>query len=155
MDEQNEFIDVAREAVSQLRRLSKDFPQLTSQHVKIALETWDEDMFRKGELVWLEKERKRLERNAMESRAVELIEAQMMDDALDMMNEEFSRDMGYDALIDLVGRERYISALQREAIELKHNSISPEQTADLWNSCGKPPVGGGRWTATAVSVLMR
>ncbi|MCU7797759.1 MAG: hypothetical protein KZQ75_11565 [Candidatus Thiodiazotropha sp. (ex Myrtea spinifera)] len=155
MDEQNQFIEVAREAVTQLKRLSKDFPQLTSSHVKVAVETWNEEMFRKGEVIWLEKEKKRLERRAMESRAEALIEAHLVDDALDMLNDEFSREMDYHALIDLAGRDKYIAALRREAIELKMNSISPEQTADLWNGSGRPPVGGGRWNATAVSVLMR
>lgn len=155
MDEQSQFIEIAREAVEQLRRISKDFPQLASKQVRIALDTWDEEMFKKGEVIWLQKEHKRLLRSAMETRAVELVEANMLDDALEMMNAEFDREMGFDALIDLIGRERYTEALKQEAAELKVNSISPEQTAELWNSAGKPPLGDGVWTATAVSVFMR
>jgi hypothetical protein len=154
MQAQNQFIEGAREAVTQLRRLTKDFPHLSSKNVKIAIETWNEEMFRRGEIIWFAKERKRLERSAMESRAEELLEAHLVDDVLDMLNAEFSREMDYHALIDLGGRDRYIAALRREAIELKQNSISPDLTADLWNSIGKPAVGGDRWNATAVSVLM-
>lgn len=153
MSTQNQFIEVAREAVTQLRRLTKDFPHLSTRHVKFAIETWNEEMFRKGEIIWLEKERKKLVRSAMESRAEELLEEHHVDDVLDILNTEFSREMDFHALIDLGGREKYIAALRREAIELKMNSISPEQTAELWNSVRKPAVGGDRWNATAVSVL--
>jgi hypothetical protein len=154
MEPDNEFIEVAREAVTQLTRLTRDFPRLSSQHVRIAIETWDEEMFRKGEIIWLEKVRKKHERSEMEQRAEALLETFHVDDALDMLNAEFSREMDYYALIDLGGRDRYIAALRREAIELKQNAISPELTADLWNSIGKPAVGGERWNAKAVSVLM-
>lgn len=150
----NQFIELAREAVTQLRRLTRDFPRLSSRDVRIAIETWDEEMFHKGEIVWLEKARKKLERSAMEQRAEALLETSLVDDALDMLNAEFSRELDYHALIDLGGKERYIDALRREAIELKQNSISPEQTADLWNSIGKPATGGERWNAKSVSVLM-
>jgi hypothetical protein len=154
MDEQSEFIKIAREAVDQLKRISRDFPQLASKQVRVAVETWDEDMFKKGELVWLQREHKRLLRSAMEARAEELVETALLDDALEMMNEEFDREMGFDALIDLVGRDRYTKALRREAVEFKENFISPEQIAELWNGSGKPSLGDGRWTATAVKVLM-
>jgi len=154
MPTENKFIEVAREAVSQLRRLTKDFPALSSSHVRHAIETWNEEMFHKGEVIWLEKERKRQERSALEKRATDLIETQLVDDVLDALNSEFSRQLDYRDLIDLTGRDRYIDAMRREAEELKRNFISPEQTAELWNSVGKPSVGGDRWVATAISVLM-
>ena len=154
MGTDNEFIEVAREAVTQLTRLTRDFPRLSSRHVRAAIENWDEEMFRKGEIIWLEKVRKKQERSDMEQRAEALLETHHVDDALDMLNAEFARELDYYALIDLGGRDRYIAALRREAIELKQNAISPELTADLWNSIGKPAVGGERWNAKAVSVLM-
>lgn len=154
MVEENNFIEIAREALAQLKRLSRDFPHLSTQHVRQAVETWNEEMFQKGEVVWLEKQRQRLERDAMESRAEELIEQHHVEDTLEKLITEFSRDIDYYGLIDLCGRDKYIAALRREAIELKMNSISPEQTAELWNSVGKPSVGGERWNAKAVSVLM-
>jgi hypothetical protein len=154
MQTENQFIEVAREAVSQLRRLSKDFPALSSSHVKHAIETWNEEMFRKGEIIWLEKERKKLEKTALETRAMELIERQLVDDVLETINSEFGKELDYQDVINLVGREKYIAAMRREAEELKQNFISPEQTAELWNSVGKPSVGGDRWVAGAVSVLM-
>ena len=152
-DDEN-FIETAREAVTQLRRLSKDFPRLSTQHVKVAIETWNEEMFQKGEVVWLEKQQKRMERNAIESRAAELIETHHTDDVLDMLIAEFKQDIDYFGLIDLCGRDKYIAALGREATELKANFVSPEQTAELWNAAGKPSVGGELWNAKAVSVLM-
>ena len=122
--------------------------------MKQAIETWNEEMFQKGELIWLEKQRKRMERSAMECRAAELIEQYLVDDVLDKLISEFDREIDFYGLIDLCGRDKYIAALRREAIELKQNFISPEQTADLWNGLGKPAVGGDRWNAKAVSVLM-
>jgi hypothetical protein len=152
-DEEN-FIQTAREAITQLKRLSSDFPQLSTRHVKRAIETWNEDLFKKGEIIWLEKQQQKKERDAMENRAAELIETHHTDDVLDMLLAEFDQEIDFYGLMDLCGRERYIAALAREAVELKANAISPEQTAELWNSIGKPAVGGEHWNATAVSVLM-
>jgi hypothetical protein len=154
MVEESEFIETAREAVTQLRRLHRDFPRLSTRQVKQAIETWDEEMFRKGEMIWLEKQRKRKERSAIERRAVVLIEDHLTDDVLDMLMQEFEREIDYYGLMDLCGRDKYIAALRREAIELKENCISPEQTAELWNGAGKPAAGGDRWNAKGVSVLM-
>ena len=154
MSDDDNFIETAREAVTQLKRLSRDFPRLSTQHVKIAIETWNEEMFQKGEVVWLEKQRKRMERDALEDRAAELIETHHTDDVLDMLSAEFKCDIDYYGLIDLCGRDRYIAALGREAEELKANFVSPEQTAELWNAAGKPSVAGERWSAKAVSVMM-
>lgn len=163
MNEEFESADVeeieveftAREAVVHLRRITRDFPHLATNPVRVAIETWNEDLFRKGELILVQKERAKRERDAMELRAIDIIESNLVDDALDMLNEEFSRNIDYLDLVDLVGKERYMAALIREAVELKVNSISPEQTAELWNSSGKPTLGGDHWNATGVSVLMK
>ncbi|MEW8691426.1 MAG: hypothetical protein AB2535_10080 [Candidatus Thiodiazotropha endolucinida] len=149
-----EVIFVAREAVGHLRRLSRDFPHLATQPVRVAIDTWNEDMFQKGELVLVQKQRAKAEQDAMEKRAVELIEENLVDDVLDLLNRESTKEIDYYDLIDMVGKDRYIEALTREAVELKVNAISSEQAAELWNNCGKPTVGGERWTATGVSVLM-
>jgi len=154
MVEENHFIETAREALEQLKRLSRDFPQFSTEHVRLAIETWTEEMFQKGEVIWLEKQRKRLERSALESRAEELIEQYHVEDVLDLLVKEFNREIDFYGLIDLCGRDKYIAALRREAIELKQNFVSPEQTAELWNTAGKPALGGDRWNATGVSVLM-
>jgi hypothetical protein len=151
----NDVVFSAREAIEQLRRITKDFPHLTTQSVKQALETWNEDMFRKGELILVQKLRAKAEQEAMEQRAIELIEGNLTDDVLDMLNNEFSKQMDYADLIDMVGKDRYIAALTREAVELQVNFISPEQAAELWNASGKPPVGGDRWTTSGVEVLMK
>jgi hypothetical protein len=71
-----------------------------------------------------------------------------------MLIAEFDQEIDFYGLLDLCGREKYIDALRREATELKANSISPEQTADLWNMANKPAIGGEHWNAKAVSVLM-
>lgn len=154
MAEDNNFIEEAREAISQLKKLSRDFPKLPTRNVKQAVETWNEEMFKKGEVIWLEKQRKRMERSALESRAAELIEDHLVDDVLDTLIAEYDREIDFHGLIDLCGRDKYIAALRREAIELKQNCVSPEQTAELWNSVNKPAVGGERWNAKGVSVLM-
>ncbi|MCU7816491.1 MAG: hypothetical protein KZQ89_19025 [Candidatus Thiodiazotropha sp. (ex Lucinoma kastoroae)] len=154
MSETSDFIGVAREAVDQLKRLTRDFPKLSSQPVRIAIETWNEDLFSKGELVLLQRAQAKAEKSAMEHRATELIEFNLVDDAIDILNQEFPKGVDYLDLIDMVGKDKYIAALGREAAELKINAISPEQTAELWNSAGKPTVGGERWNATGVAVLM-
>jgi GTPase involved in cell partitioning and DNA repair len=153
--ETDDFVFSAREAIEQLQRITRDYPNLATQSVRKALETWDEDMFRKGELIMVQKLRAKAEREAMEQRANALIECNLTDDVLDMLNDEFQKQVEYSDLIDMVGKDRYIAALTREAIELQVNSISPEQAAELWNASGKPPVGGDRWTTSGVEVLMR
>ncbi|MES9828174.1 MAG: hypothetical protein ABW201_07915 [Candidatus Thiodiazotropha sp.] len=152
--EEFEAIFVAREAVGHLRRLSSDFPHLATQPVRVAIDTWNEDMFRKGELVLEQKQRAKAEQDAMERRAIELIEENLVDDVLDLLNRESTKEINYYDLIDMVGKDRYIEALAKEAVELKVNAISSEQAAELWNNSGKPTVGGERWTATGISVLM-
>ena len=154
MSDTCEFFEAAREAVGQLKRLTRDFPHLSSQPVRHAIENWNEDLFRRGELIWEEHQRVKAEKSAMELRAVELIEGNHVDDTIDMLTSEFGREFDFADLIDFVGKDRYIAALRREAIELQVNSVSPEQTAELWNSAGKPTVGGERWNAVGVSVLM-
>jgi hypothetical protein len=149
-----EFLDAAREAVDQLTKLSKAYPHLITAPVKHALETWDEGLFRRGELIWEEYQRVKAEKTAVELRITELIETHHVDDTIDIITSEFGKDINYYDLIDVVGKDRYIAALRREAVELQVNCVSPEQTADLWNSSGKPTVGGDRWNETAVSVLM-
>jgi hypothetical protein len=149
-----EFLDAAREAVQQLKKLSKDYPHLTTKPVRHALENWNEDMFQRGELIWETYQKVLKEKSAVETRLIELIDSCHVDDAIDTINSEFGKDINYYDLIDVVGKDRYIAALNREAIELQMNCISPEQTADLWNGSGKPTVGGERWNAIAVSVLM-
>ncbi|MES9813999.1 MAG: hypothetical protein ACH255_09760 [Candidatus Thiodiazotropha sp.] len=152
--EEFEVIFVAREAVGHLRRLSRDFPHLATQPVRVAIDTWNEEMFQKGELVLVQKQRAKAEQDAMEKRAIDLIEENLVDDVIDLLNRESTKEIDYCDLIDMVGKDRYIEALTREAVELKVNAISSEQAAELWNNCGKPTVGGERWTATGVSVLM-
>lgn len=154
MVEESLFIQLAREAITQLRRLAKDFPHLASSQVQKALETWNEEMFRRGQVIWLEQERRRLERNILVERAQQLLERYHVDEALELLVQEFDKELDYYALIDLGGREKYAAALRREAFELQKNFISPEQTAELWNSLGKPAVGGERWNASEVSGLM-
>ncbi|MEW8087900.1 MAG: hypothetical protein AB2823_20255 [Candidatus Thiodiazotropha endolucinida] len=152
--EEFEVIFVAREAVGHLRRLSRDFPHLATQPVRVAIDTWNEEMFQKGELVLVQKQRDKAEQDALEKRAIDLIEENIVDDVLDQLNRESTKEIDYYDLIDMVGKDRYIEALTREAVELKVNAVSSEQAAELWNNCGKPTVGGERWTATGVSVLM-
>ncbi|MES9986405.1 MAG: hypothetical protein AB2552_16395 [Candidatus Thiodiazotropha endolucinida] len=152
--EEFEVIFVAREAVGHLRRLSRDFPHLATQPVRVAIDTWNEEMFQKGELVLVQKQRAKAEQDALEKRAIDLIEENLVDDVLDLLNRESTKEIDYYDLIDMVGKDRYIEALAREAVELKVNAVSSEQAAELWNNCGKPTVGGERWTATGVSVLM-
>ncbi|MES9850546.1 MAG: hypothetical protein ABW170_01785 [Candidatus Thiodiazotropha sp. L084R] len=149
-----EFLDAARDAVAQLKKMSRDFPHLATQPVRHAIENWNEDLFRRGELVWEEYQRAMAEKSAVELRIMELVETHHLDDTIDIITSEFGKDFSYYDLIDIAGTDRYIDALTREATELKLNAVSPEQTADLWNSSGRPTLGGDRWNETAVSVLI-
>ena len=77
-----------------------------------------------------------------------------VEDVMQMLAEKFSLEVDYEQLIGLIGNDRYLKALKREVVELEINSISNEQMASLWNSLGKPALGGERWTIEAVAALV-
>ncbi len=143
------FIAVAEEAIDILKKLSGSYPHLVSPYVEVAIDNWEKHRHSTQAATDL----KRAEEQALSRVASALIETHQMEDVLQLLSAEFSLEIDYEYLISLVGRKRYISALRREADELMSNSISLEQMAQLWNSMGKPVLGGGRWTASNVSMI--
>jgi len=155
MVDQSGFLVVAEEAVMHLRRLIQEFPQLTSPQVVEAVENWQQRVeWRKGELELRASGPKAVERDTLQAAALGLLDDYLLDDVLEMVNQEFTTQLDYFGLLQLVGGDAFQAALRREARELEANAVSREQTAQLWNSLGKPALGGTRWTVHAVTQLL-
>lgn len=147
------FLEVAEDAIVILKRLKEHYPDLVSPHVDAALENWGKRIYSGIGAREAAAELRHAEEGSLSLLASELIENHQMEDVLQMLSEEFSIDVDYDRLIDLVGKDQYISALRREVGELVDNSVSMEQIAELWNGIGKPTLGGLRWTAEIISSI--
>jgi len=153
MVEHAKFLMVADDAVDHLRNLIKHFPHLVTPEVKAAVEDWDQFKQRRGSIELVRPLHVAVDHELMAKTANELLEKHQMEDVMDLLKEQFSIDVDYPKLIGLIGKTRYRRALRQESRELKKNAISFEQMADLWNSLGKPAMGGERWTAQSISML--
>ena len=147
------FLTIAEEAVAHLKRMKHDYPRLVTPQVISALENWSRLERDRGSVGLVAKDLKAMQRQALETTAIELIGKHQLEDVLEILKEEFAADLGYAGLIDLVGEDRYRVALQSEAAEMKRNAVSFAQMAELWNGMGKPAFGNERWTKLAVSTL--
>ncbi len=152
MSSDHRFLMIADEAVDHLERLMKRFPHLASEHVQDAVENWQKRGSGGIEMVMPGAEADPDE--ALAESAIALIQDHMVEDVMDRLAEENDVEVDYDRLIGLVGKDRYIGALRREIIELRANSVSMEQMAELWNSLGKPALGQEQWTARTISLLL-
>ncbi|MEN8168571.1 MAG: hypothetical protein ABFR65_13990 [Pseudomonadota bacterium] len=153
MVDQTRFLEIADKAVAHLERLMHYYPHQVSSHVKSAVENWEDRTQSRGSIEMALVDLKMAEDEALSATAAELLESHQMEDVMEMLAEQFSMEVDYARLIALVGKGCYTSALRREVNELKMNSISFDQMANLWNSMGKPSLGGDRWTAQSISML--
>lgn len=153
MSDHTKFLIVAEEAVRQLRRFQGQYPHLTTPEVNIAVEQWGKFKQIRGSLDISSKKEKTGQFDNLSKMAVELMHEHQIEDAMEILAERFSMELDYKKFIGLIGKERYRGALRHEARDLRSNAISFQQMADLWNSMGKPALGGERWTAHSVSLL--
>jgi hypothetical protein len=154
MVDPSRFLTVADDAVDHLRNLIRHFPHLVTPEVKAAIEHWDQLKERRGRIEFVKPFQKTRDRALWAKKANELIEDHPMEEVMEILEEEFSIKMDYPRLIGLIGKVRYRHALRNESRVLQHHAISFQQMADLWNSLGKPPMGGERWTAHSISLLV-
>jgi hypothetical protein len=150
----SKFLTVANDAVDHLRYLTQHFPSLVTSEVKEAIARWEKFKQCRGSLEFAEpKQKEVVDQAVLAKTAIKLLEDHQMEDVMDVMAEQFSIDMDYPKLIGLIGKTRYRQALRHESRELQNNAISFDQMASLWNSLGKPALGGDRWTAHSISLL--
>jgi hypothetical protein len=86
--------------------------------------------------------------------AIELLASRSPEDTLEALQEDHGVKLNTQQLVQLAGVPAYIDALRREAADYASNGISPEQTGQLWNDCGRPAPGGGLWSAAKVAQLL-
>lgn len=86
--------------------------------------------------------------------ALGLLASMPPEDVIEVLQEKYDTEVDMAQLIQLAGKEAYISALGREAHKFALNMISPKQTAELWNDATRPAPGGGLWSAKAVQELL-
>ena len=154
MVDHSKFLMVADDAVEHLRSLIQHLPHLVTPQVTAAVEHWDKFKRQRGSIEFITPAQNVVDQAMLAKTAIELLEDHQMEDVMEMLAEQFSIDMDYPRLIGLIGQSRYRHALRHESRELQNNSISFEQMANLWNSLGKPAVGGDRWTAHVISMLV-
>jgi hypothetical protein len=94
------------------------------------------------------------EESELANAARELLQEHSLDDALEILQKERQADLTLAGMVDLVGKEAYIGALQREIADYRANAISIDQIAELWNDFGRPPLGDAAWNSISVSALM-
>ena len=153
MTDETKFLVVADEAVGYLQRLVSEYPHLASREVKAAIETWSNLKEKKGSLEITKPKEKAVQNELLSEEAVALMQEHQMEDVMEMLAEKFSIELDYVGFIGLIGNDRYRGALRHEAREMRKNAISFQQMADLWNSMGKPALGGDRWTAHSISTF--
>jgi hypothetical protein len=152
-NDHSDFLKIADEAMTHLKRLSKDYPKLVSPSVKQAIENWGKDGYAKGSIELVAPDSPKAKENPVATAALLLIQEHQVEDVIDMLNREFPGHVDYDDLIDMVGKDSYLEALKREVMDMRVNFISNDQVADLWNSMERPAMGGQRWTAEMVGEL--
>lgn len=86
--------------------------------------------------------------------ALGLLQSVPPEDVIEVLREKYDTEMDMAQLIELAGKEAYVSALGREARKFALNMISPEQTAELWNDSPRPAPCGGLWSAESVQDLL-
>ena len=86
--------------------------------------------------------------------ASELLDAMSPEDAIEVLKDKHGIEMELGQLIQLVGEQKYLASLVREAKDFELNRISPKQTAQLWNEAGRPAPGGGLWSEDKINKLL-
>ena len=86
--------------------------------------------------------------------ASELLDVMAPEDALEVLKEKHGMELDLGQLILLVGEEKYLGSLAREAKEYELNRLSPKQTAQLWNEAGRASPGGGLWSEEKIKKLL-
>lgn len=84
----------------------------------------------------------------------ELLEKISPEDAIVELRRRTGQAIDLRELISLAGDAAYIGALTREAEDFRSNSISPEQTAQIWNESGRPLPGGGLWSGKRIEEML-
>jgi len=84
----------------------------------------------------------------------QLLEEMSPEDAIVALRRRTGQAIDLRELISLAGEEAYSAALAREAEDFRSNSISPEQTAQIWNESGRPLPGGGIWSGKRIQEML-
>lgn len=149
------FLQVAEEAYEHLERLKDLYPHLVSSHVESAMNNWRQRISSGMDVRAVAADIKQAEDEALAKAASELMQTHQLEDVLQLLSESFSFEVDYARLLGLVDQRLYVDALRRDINELLRNSVSLEQAAQLWNSMGRPSLGGEQWSEESVSAIMR
>ncbi len=83
----------------------------------------------------------------------QLLETVSPEDAIVELRRRTGQGIDLRELISLAGEAAYVAALTREVEEFRSNSISAEQTAQIWNESGRPLPGGGLWSGKRIEEM--
>ena len=138
-----------------LDELNKRFPNLATDTSRTGVEYWYK---RKIQAPVHEHAESDPEPNhasrVLQETALRLLKTHGLEEVLDILLNDHRIDINLSQLIHLVGNQAYLVALRRDAQELLRNAVSYQQIAGLWNDQDRPALGGPRWDARSVSMLV-
>ncbi len=157
MDKMRKLFESVDACADRLEELNNEFADLSSETTRNSVEAW------RNLKVRVHAERGEEKRTHTPSEtpdireiAIDLLEKQGhgLEDVIDLLASDYNHSLTIKELVELVGKEVYISALRKDAGDLVDNSISYNQIASLWNDLDRPALGGENWTGQSVSILI-
>lgn len=149
------LMSIVEEAVIHLAQMMDENPDLSTDNTRKAVDNWSTQLPHLGDKIrQMRQGGDASENDVIKMDAAKWIKTHQVEDVIDLLANKHNELVGYQQLIDLVGKQAYRDALRREAIELEENKISKVQMADLWNSMEKPALGGLRWNVEMISALI-
>ena len=86
--------------------------------------------------------------------AADLLSDHPPEEVIAILRQQHDSEIDILRLIRLAGEQPYVDALLREARDDESRPILPKQMAKRWNDAGRPPPGGGLWTAKKIHALL-
>ncbi|MCP3866522.1 MAG: hypothetical protein GY703_00180 [Gammaproteobacteria bacterium] len=159
--ERSDRLNQAMDACAQrLDSLNKLFPDLATSVSSNAVEDW-KNKSKQTEVrskpsggVIPKKQASPYPVKKIRKRALELLQANGLDEVLESVQEEFGLTLNMPKLIHLIGNTAYRAALRKDAKLMLDNAVNYEQIASLWNDLERPAFGSPNWNSQSVSVLV-
>lgn len=133
-----------------LEHLNCRFPELASENSLSGVESWRQLCSSNN----TEAEGQPEDPRAIAELALPLLQRESVEEVVAILAGDHGFDGDLKELVRLVGAGPYGAALAREVRQLADNAVSYQQIAGLWNDLDRPVLGGERWSADSVSVLV-
>jgi hypothetical protein len=155
MEKNLKIFEALDACADRLEQLNESFPRLASKSTRESVNHWrNRKQVMRDSLMQEEEEKAPGEVLDIKALATELLMVNGLEDVLDILLDEHGIDITMQQLVHEIGKTAYLSALRKDAGTLLSNAISYDQIATLWNDLGRPALGGPKWNARSVSILV-